>query len=80
MKSLHEGFVQKRTWHKIRWISGKHMGCFDIFDEQDLEKNKSDVEVIETFRTDLCAAGVSMEFGRTREENIDSWIRENRRP
>lgn len=79
MKALHDGFVQKRTWHKIRWISGPYTGSFDIFDDDDLAKNKGSVEIIETFRTDMCAAGVSMNFGRTGEDKIDAWIRENKR-
>lgn len=74
----HTGFMQKRTWHKIKWIKGKHEGRFDIFDDEDLEKYKNGVEVIETFKTDLCTTGVSMEFGKTSKEKIDEWIRENK--
>ena len=79
MKALHEGYVQKRTWHKIRWTSGKHTGGYDIFDDEDLAKNRDSVEVVETFKTDMCSAGVSMDFGRTNEEKIDKWIKENKR-
>jgi len=75
----HDGFVQKRTWHKIRWTAGIHKGKYDIFDDEDLEKNRNDVDVMETFRTDMCAAGVSMDFGKTPEDKIDGWIKENRR-
>ncbi|MBS3050784.1 MAG: hypothetical protein J4400_01410 [Candidatus Aenigmarchaeota archaeon] len=79
MHALHEGSVQKRTWHKIKWTKGAHAGRYDIFDDEDLAKNKNDVEIIETFKTDMCAAGVSMEFGRTPEDKIDKWIKENKR-
>lgn len=74
----HMGFVQKRTWHKIKWTNGQHAGKFDIFDDDDMKKHKGEVEIVETFRTDMCAAGVSYAFGKTSEETIDTWIRENR--
>lgn len=77
--ALHEGFVQKRTWHKIKWISGIHKGKFDLFDGDDLEKYRDSVQIIETFKTDMCSAGVSMDFGRIPEEKIDRWIKENKR-
>lgn len=79
MKALHEGFVQKRTWHKVTWTKGKHAGKYDIFDDEDLNKYKDSIRIIETFKTDMCSAGVSMEFGRTTEDKIDKWIKENKR-
>ncbi len=79
MKSLHDGFVQKRTWHKIKWLKGQHKGKFDLFDDDDLQKHRDSVQIIETFKTDMCSAGVSMDFGRTPEEKIDKWIKENKR-
>ena len=78
IRAKHEGFVQKRTWHKIKWTRGDHAGKFDVFDDDDLAKYKDFVEVVETFKTDLCATGVSYAFGRTSEEQINKWIRENR--
>lgn len=75
----HMGFVQKKTWHKIKWVKGEHEGMFDIFDDEDLTKYKDSIEVVETFETDLCAAGVAMEFGKTSEDKIDAWVRENKR-
>ncbi len=78
----HMGFVQKRTWHKIKWLTNPPKmqveGKFDIFDDDDLAKYGGFVEVVEAFKTDMCAAGVSMEFGKTPLEKIDEWIRENR--
>ena len=83
MQAKHAGFVEKRIWHKIRWVKnppGKNFeGRSDIFDDEDLKKYKEFASVIETFKTDKCATGVSMDFGRTNEENIDEWIRNNRR-
>ncbi|MBI2138685.1 hypothetical protein HYU13_03795 [Candidatus Woesearchaeota archaeon] len=78
----HMGFVQKRTWHKIKWLKNpakmRVEGKFDIFDDEDLAKYKDFVEVIETFRTDMCATGVGYDFGKTDEGKIDAWIRENK--
>ncbi len=79
MQARHKGFVEKRTWHKIKWIKGRHEGRFDIFDDEDLKKNKDSVEIIETFQTEKCATGVSYDFGRTSEDQINEWVKENRR-
>ena len=79
MQAKHKGYVEKRTWHKIRWTKGEHNGKADIFDDDDLKKHRDSVQLIETFKTEMCATGVSFDFGKTSEENIDKWIRENRR-
>ena len=79
MRALHEGFVKKRTWHKIKWTKGEHKDKFDIFDDDDLSKNKDVVEIIETFRTEMCSTGVSYGFGKSSQDKIDNWIKENRK-
>ena len=79
MRALHEGFVQKRTWHKIKWIKGKHAGKIDLFTEEDLQDHKDSVEIIETFKTDKCATGVSYDFGSTPQAKIDEWIKNNKK-
>ena len=79
MQAKHKGFVEKRTWYKIKWTKGKHEGKFDIFDDEDLKKNKDSVKIIKTFHTEKCATGVSFDFGSTPEEQIDKWIKENKR-
>ena len=79
IRALHDGFVQKRTWHRVRWISGKHIGKFDVFTDEDLEENKAFVDVIETFKTDMCTSGPSYAFGITSEEKILEWIKGNKR-
>ncbi len=83
MKALHNGFVQKRTWHKIKWLRNlpnkNYAGKFDLFTDEDLERYKEFVEVIETFKTDKCATGVSYDFGMTSKEKINEWIRSNRK-
>ena len=79
MQARHKGYVEKRTWHKIKWTKGQHEGKFDIFDDEDLAKHKNDVQIVETFQADKCATGVSFDFGGTPEEKIDKWIKENKR-
>lgn len=79
MQARHKGFVEKRTWHKVKWTKGQYEGKFDIFDDEDLKKNKDSVEVIETFQTEKCATGVPFGFGRTSKDQIDKWIKENKR-
>ena len=79
MQAKHAGFVNKRTWHKVRWIKGRHEGKFDLFTDEDLAENKDSVEVVETVRADMCASGISYAFGMTPEEKIDEWIRQNRK-
>ena len=79
MQAKHAGFVNKRTWHKVRWIKGQHNGRFDLFTDEDLAENKGSVEIIETISVDMCASGVSYAFGMTDEEKIDGWIKENKR-
>ncbi|HLC76828.1 MAG TPA: hypothetical protein VJH04_01350 [archaeon] len=79
MQASHKGFVEKRTWHKIKWTTGDHKGKFDLFDDEDLAKHKDSVHVVETFKTDMCTTGVTFGFGRTSEEHVDKWIRENKR-
>ena len=75
----HMGFVQKRTWHKIKWIKGENEGKIDLFDDEDLVKYRDFVKVLETFKTDMCTTGVAFGFGRTSEDQIDKWIKENKR-
>ena len=78
MQARHKGVTDRRTWHKIRWTGGRYAGRFDLFTDEDLKGNK-DAEIVETFQTEMCAAGVAFGFGRSSEEQIDKWIRENRR-
>lgn len=73
MNNIHGG---KRTWYKIKWIKS---GRFDLFDDNDLEKNKDKVEVILTLQADRCASGVPLEFEKTEESKIDEWIKRNRK-
>lgn len=83
MRALHDGFVQKREWHKIKWLKNppnmQVEGKLDIFDGEDLAKYRDFVEVMETFRTDMCATGLAFGFGKSSLEEIDAWIKENKR-
>ena len=75
----HFGLTQTRTWHKVKWISGKHAGKADLFTDEDLQEHKDSVEIMETFKTDKCTTGVSYSFGCTSEEKIDQWITNNKK-
>ena len=79
MRALHDGFVQKRTWYKVKWVSGKHAGKADLFTDEDLQEHRNSVEIVETFKTDKCTTGVSYGFGCTPEEKIDQWITNNKK-
>lgn len=77
----HRGFVDKRTWYKVKWIknppSEKLEGKIDLVREEDFAEIKRFVEILESVRTEKCAAGICLGYGKTSEKEIDMWIREN---
>ncbi len=79
MKARHKGFFESRTWHKILWKTVANKGKFDLFTDEDLEKYGNEVNVIATFRTEKCSTGVPFSFGKSTEEQIDDWIKKNKR-
>lgn len=84
MPAEHRGFVEKRAWHKIRWVKNPYPGRseweyiegkFDLMTDEDLENFRNFVEVIKTIGVPKCETGLSLRFGATSEDEIDAWIK-----
>jgi hypothetical protein len=84
----HKGHVETRKWYKIRWKNNPHPelsqwsrieGKIDLIIDEDLERYRDFVDVIEAVRAETCATGLSLSFGRVTEEQVDGWIVKNKK-
>ena len=82
----HKGFAEKRVWYKIKWIKNpkpekpewKHVeGKIDLMPEEDLEKFKGFIEILQTFKSPKCNPGIRLSYGHTSEKEIEEWIKNN---
>ena len=84
----HKGHIETRKWYKVRWKDNPHpelpawsgiAGKTDLMMDEDFERYKNFVEVLETVRVETCVTGLALSFGRLTEDKIDEWIAENRK-
>ena len=84
----HTGRTQTRNWYKVRWLKNPHPserkwdgieGRTDLMIDEDIERYKGFVDIIETVRADTCATGLSLAFGKLTERQVDDWIKRNRK-
>ena len=77
----HFGSLKKRIWYKVKWMKNppdrEVKGKFDLLMQEDFEKYKNYLHVIEKVQTDSCASGLPVGFGKP-EEEVDTWIAKNR--
>jgi len=79
----HFGAMEKRKWYKIRWISSPEgeTGLAwkkDLLPEETIDNYRKHAEVIEEIMTKKCISGLSIDFGKLSENEIDDWIAKNR--
>ena len=84
----HKGHVETRLWYKVKWTRNPYPerqewrdieGKTDLMMDEDLERFRNFVEVVETVSVEKCTTGLSLAFGRLDEKRIDEWIARNRK-
>lgn len=84
----HMGHTKTRGWYKVRWTKNPYPerdewkgveGKTDLVMDEDLERYKDFIEIIEAVRADTCVTGLSLRFGAVTEQQVDDWIRMNRK-
>lgn len=84
----HKGHIETRMWYKVRWKDNPHpeidswngiIGKTDLMMDEDLERFRNFVDIIEPVRTETCVTGLALRFGQLTEDRIDDWIRKNRK-
>ena len=83
----HKGFIEKRLWHKVRWVDNPHpgdakwdniAGKTDLMMDEDLKNYKDSVEILDSVKTEKCETGLAIRFGVTNESGIDNWIKRHK--
>ena len=69
--SEHYGKTNTRKWFKIKWKSNNKL---DLLIDEDYEKCKNHVVVLQEIKTDKCAVGLQK---INSEKDIDEWIKNN---
>ncbi len=78
--------MEKRAWYKVKWVENPEpgnpkwdniIGKTDLLPEESFEKYRQFVEVLLSVAVDKCKPGPALGFGKTAEEKIDKWIKEN---
>ena len=74
--------IELRKWYKVRWkrdppghpgLAGK----VDLIMDKQFEQYRDYLDPLAEIKTQTCAAGVALAFGRASEEKIEQWVREN---
>ncbi len=74
--------IELRSWYKVRWkrdppgysaIAGK----VDLVMGSEMGKYREYADILAEIKTQTCAAGVALGFGKASEEKIEQWVREN---